>query len=271
MVVEVAKTQDEEVGDGTTTAVILAGELLKKSEDLIEQNVHPSIIAGGYRMAADKSIEVLSRVAKKIDIKDEKLLREIAATAMISKSIGSHRDMLAKIAVNSVTMIAEKTEDGSWSIDEDNIQITKKQGAGIADSELIPGVIIDKERVHPGMPRNVKKAKIALLDSAIEVKKTEIDAKIEITDPAQLQAFLKEEENMLSDMVAMVKKSGANVLFCQKGIDDLAQHYLAKEGIYTIRRVKKSDMEKLAKATGATVVSKIDELRKGQAKSTRTR
>jgi thermosome len=263
MVVEVAKTQDEEVGDGTTTAVILAGELLKKSEDLIEQNVHPSIIAGGYRMAADKSIEVLSRVAKKIDIKDEKLLREIAATAMISKSIGSHRDMLAKIAVNSVTMIAEKTEDGSWSIDEDNIQITKKQGAGIADSELIPGVIIDKERVHPGMPRNVKKAKIALLDSAIEVKKTEIDAKIEITDPAQLQAFLKEEENMLSDMVAMVKKSGANVLFCQKGIDDLAQHYLAKEGIYTIRRVKKSDMEKLAKATGATVVSKIDELRKG--------
>jgi thermosome len=263
MVVEVAKTQDEEVGDGTTTAVILAGELLKKSEDLIEQNVHPSIIAGGYRMAADKSIEVLSKVAKKIDIKDEKLLREIAATAMISKSIGSHRDLLAKIAVKSVTMIAEKTEDGSWSIDDDNIQITKKQGAGIADSELIPGVIIDKERVHPGMPRNVKKAKIALLDSAIEVKKTEIDAKIEITDPAQLQAFLKEEENMLSDMVARVKKSGASVLFCQKGIDDLAQHYLAKEGIYTIRRVKKSDMEKLAKATGATVVSKIDELRKG--------
>jgi thermosome len=262
MVVEVAKTQDEEVGDGTTTAVILAGELLKKSEDLIEQNVHPSIIAGGYRMAADKSIEVLSKVAKKIDIKDEKRLREIAATAMISKSVGSHREMLAKIAVDSVTMIAEKTEAGRWSIDEDNIQITKKQGAGIADSELIPGIIVDKERVHPGMPRDVKKAKVALLDSAMEVKKTEIDAKIEITDPAQLQAFLKEEENMLRDMVSRVKKSGANVLFCQKGIDDLAQHYLAKEGIYTVRRVKKSDMEKLTKATGATIVSKIDELRK---------
>jgi thermosome len=263
MVVEVAKTQDQEVGDGTTTAVILTGELLKKSEDMIEQNVHPTIIAGGYRIAADRSIEILSKIAKKIDIKDKKQLREIAATAMISKSIGSHRDMLADIAVKSVTMVAEKTEDGRWAIDDDNIQIKKKQGAGIADSELIPGIIVDKERVHPGMPRSVKKAKIALLDSAMEVKKTEIDAKIEITDPTQLQAFLNEEENMLKGMVARIKKSGANVLFCQKGIDDLVQHYLSKEGIYTLRRVKKSDMEKLAKATGGTIVSKIDELRKG--------
>jgi thermosome len=262
MVVEVAKTQDEEVGDGTTTAVILAGELLKKSEDLIEQNVHPTIIAGGYRMAADKSIEILSKVARKVGIKDKKLLKEIAATAMISKSVGSHRDLLADIAVRAVTMVAEKTEEGRLSIDDDNIQVVKKQGAGIADTELIPGIIVDKERVHPGMPQNVKKAKIALIDSALEVKKTEIDAKIEITDPAQLQAFLKEEEKMLKDMVERIKKSGANVLFCQKGIDDLAQHYLAKEGVYTVRRVKKSDMEKLAKATGAMVVSKIDELGK---------
>lgn len=263
MLVEVAKTQDQEVGDGTTTAVILAGELLKKSEDMIDQNVHPTIIAGGYRIAADKSVEILSRIAKKIDIKDKKQLREIAATAMISKSIGSHRDMLADIAVKAVTTVAEKTEDGRWSIDDDNIQVTKKHGAGIADTELISGIIVDKERVHPGMPRHVKKAKIALLDSAMEVKKTEIDAKIEITDPSQLQAFLNEEEKMLKGLVARVKKSGANVLFCQKGIDDLVQHYLSKEGIYTVRRVKKSDMEKLAKATGATIVSKIDELRKG--------
>ena len=263
MLVEVAKTQDQEVGDGTTTAVILAGELLKKSEDMIDQNVHPTIIAGGYRIAADKSVEILSKIAKKIDIKDKKQLREIAATAMISKSVGSHRDMLADIAVKAVTTVAEKTEDGRWLIDEDNIQVTKKHGAGIADTELIRGIIVDKERVHPGMPRHVKKAKIALLDSAMEVKKTEIDAKIEITDPSQLQAFLNEEEKMLKGLVARVKKSGANVLFCQKGIDDLVQHYLSKEGIYTVRRVKKSDMEKLAKATGATIVSKIDELRKG--------
>ena len=263
MLVEVAKTQDQEVGDGTTTAVILAGELLKKSEDMIDQNVHPTIIAGGYRIAADKSVEILSKIAKKIDIKDKKQLREIAATAMISKSVGSHRDMLADIAVKAVTTVAEKTEDGRWSIDEDNIQVTKKHGAGIADTELIRGIIVDKERVHPGMPRHVKKAKIALLDSAMEVKKTEIDAKIEITDPSQLQAFLNEEEKMLKGLVARVKKSGANVLFCQKGIDDLVQHYLSKEGIYTVRRVKKSDMEKLAKATGATIASKIDELRKG--------
>jgi len=263
MLVEVAKTQDQEVGDGTTTAVILAGELLKKSEDMIDQNVHPTIIAGGYRIAADRSVEILSKIAKKIDIKDKKQLREIAATAMISKSVGSHRDMLADIAVKAVTAVAEKTEDGRWVIDEDNIQVTKKHGAGIADTELIRGIIVDKERVHPGMPRHVKKAKIALLDSAMEVKKTEIDAKIEITDPSQLQAFLNEEEKMLKGLVARVKKSGANVLFCQKGIDDLVQHYLSKEGIYTVRRVKKSDMEKLAKATGATIVSKIDELRKG--------
>lgn len=263
MVVEVAKTQDQEVGDGTTTAVILTGELLKKSEDMIEQNVHPTIIAGGYRIAADRAVEILSKISKRIDIKDRNQLREIAATAMISKSIGSHRDMLADIAVKSVTMVAEKTEDGRWAIDHDNIQIKKKQGAGIADSQLIHGIIVDKERVHPGMPRSVKKAKIALLDSAMEIKKTEIDAKIEITDPTQLQAFLNEEENILKGMVAKVRKSGANVLFCQKGIDDLAQHYLSKEGIYTLRRIKKSDMEKLAKATGGTIVSKIDELRKG--------
>lgn len=262
MIVEVAKTQDEEVGDGTTTAVILAGELLKKSEELIEQNVHPTIIAGGYRMAAERALKLIDRIAGKVSIKDTSMLNSIAATSMISKSASAHRDFLADIAVNAIKSIAEEDENGRYTVDMDNLQIVKKQGGAVTDSEFIRGIIVDKERVHPGMPRTVKKAKVALIDSALEVKKTEIDAKIEISDPSQLQAFLQEEESILKRMVEKVKSVGANVLFCQKGIDDLAQHYLAKEGIYAVRRVKKSDMEKLSKATGATIVTKIDELNK---------
>jgi thermosome len=261
MIVEVAKTQDEECGDGTTTAVILAGELLKKAEGLIEQNIHPTVISGGYRLAANKAKEYLEEVAIKVSPSDKETLMDIAKTSMISKSVASSRELLAKVAVDAVTAVAEKKEDGTWTVDDDNIQIVKKQGGSMDDTTMISGIIVDKEAVHPAMPKKVEKAKIALVDSALEVKKTEIDAKIEITDPSQLHAFLEEEENMLKKMVDTVKKSGATVLFCQKGIDDLAQHYLSKAGIYAVRRVKKSDMEKLAKATGANLVTKLDDLR----------
>jgi len=259
MIVEVAKTQDEECGDGTTTAVILAGELLKKAEALIEQNVHPTVIAGGYRLAAMKAREALEGVAIDVSPENRDALLDIARTAMISKSVSASRDLLAKVAVDAVSSVAEK-KDGKWTVDDDNIQIVKKQGGSMDDTHMISGIIVDKEAVHSAMPKRVENAKIALVDSALEVKKTEIDAKIEITDPTQLHAFLDEEENMLRKMVDIVKKSGANVLFCQKGIDDLAQHYLAKEKIYAVRRVKKSDMEKLAKATGAALVTKLDDL-----------
>ena len=261
MLVEVAKTQDEECGDGTTTAVILAGELLKKAESMIEQNVHPTVISGGYRSAAAKARELLEEAAIKVSPNDTEVLMDIARTAMISKSVSASRDLLADVAVKAVTAVVEKKEDGSWFVDDDNIQIVKKQGGSMDDTEMISGIIVDKEAVHPAMPKHVDGAKIALVDSALEVKKTEIDAKIEITDPSQLHAFLAEEENMLKKMVQIVKDSGANVLFCQKGIDDLAQHYLSKQGIYAVRRVKKSDMEKLAKATGANLVTKLDDLR----------
>lgn len=260
MIVEVAKTQDEECGDGTTTAVIMAGELLKKAEALIEQNVHPTVIASGFRLAAQKAQDILADVAIKITPDDKNKLKDIAMTAMISKSVSASREHLADISVRAVLAVAEK-KDGKFEVDQDNIQIVKKQGASMEDTQLIEGIIVDKEVVHSGMPKKVENAKIALIDSALEVKKTEIDAKIEITDPTQLQAFLAEEEKMLKRMVDIVKKSGANVAFCQKGIDDLAQHYLAKEGIYAVRRVKKSDMEKLSKATGATIVTKLDDLK----------
>jgi len=262
MLVEVAKTQDDEAGDGTTTAVILAGELLKKAEDLIEQNIHPTVIAAGYRLASDRAREVLDKVATKITIKDLDVLKKVAMTAMSSKSSSGHKELLADVAVKAVTAVAEQRADDSYFVDDDNIQIVKKQGGSIADTVLVDGIIVDKERVHPGMPSEVNDAKIALIDAALEIKKTEIDAKIEITDPTQLQAFLNEEEAMIKRMVDTVRKSGASVVFCQKGIDDLAQHYLAKDGIYAVRRVKKSDMEKLAKATGGKVVTKLDELSK---------
>jgi archaeal chaperonin len=260
MIVEVAKTQDEECGDGTTTAVILAGELLKRAEGLIEQNVHPTVIAAGYRLASQKAQEILKTVGMKVTPDDAEMLNDIATTAMISKSVSASREILADISVKAVLSIAEK-KDGKFEVDQDNIQIVKKVGGSMEDSKMISGIIVDKEVVHSGMPKKVENAKIALIDSAMEVKKTEIDAKIEITDPSQLQAFLSEEENMLKKMVETVKKSGATVVFCQKGIDDLAQHFLAKEGIYAVRRAKKSDMEKLAKATGATIATKLDELK----------
>jgi len=261
MLVEVAKTQDEECGDGTTTAVVLTGELLKKSVDLIDANVHPTIITAGYRMASNKAMEVLESVGVTVEPKDRETLLKIAKTAMMSKSISGSKDLMAQVAVDSVTNVAEKVS-GKWTVDMDNIQVTKKHGGSMDDTQLIPGIIVDKEPVHPAMPKRIEKAKIALLDVAMEIKKTEIDAKIEITDPTQMHAFLDEEERMLRGMVDKVKSVGANVVFCQKGIDDLVQHFLAKEGIYAGRRVKKGDMEKLSLATGATIISKINELDK---------
>ncbi|MCI4318736.1 MAG: TCP-1/cpn60 chaperonin family protein [Thermoplasmata archaeon] len=261
MLVEVAKTQDQECGDGTTTAVVLAGELLKRAEGLIEQNIHPTLISQGYRLAAQKAVEVLDSIAVPVKFEDIETLQRIATTAMASKAVSYDREHLAELSVKAVRAVAEKGEKG-YTVDLENIQMIKKQGGAMTDTQLIEGVIVDKEKVHTGMPTQVKEPKIALLDAALEIKKTEIDAKIEINDPSQLNAFLQEEENMLKRMVESVVKSGATALFCQKGIDDLAQHFLAKAGIYAVRRVKKSDMEKLAKATGAAIVSKVSELSK---------
>lgn len=259
MIVEVAKAQDEECGDGTTTAVILTGELLKNAGDLLDQNIHPTVVTRGYQMAAEKAVEILNKIAIPIKAGDKNTLKDIAMTSMASKGASSAKEILANVVVESVSSIAEKI-DGKTVVDLDNIQVQKKQGGTIHDTEIIKGIILDKERVHEGMPRQVKNAKIALVDAALEVKKTEVDAKIEIRDPSQLQAFLDEEESMLRKMVEKVKKSGTTVLICQKGVDDLAQHFLAKEGIYAVRRAKKSDMEKLAKATGARIVASLDDL-----------
>ncbi|RLI92803.1 MAG: thermosome subunit [Candidatus Altiarchaeales archaeon] len=259
MVVEVAKTQDDEVGDGTTTAVVLTGELLANAEKLLDQGIHSTVIARGYRMAANKAQEILRDIGNKITLKDRDLLKKIAITAMTGKGAEASKELLAELAVDAITQIAEK-ENGKIVVDMDNVKVEKKEGGSIADSELIQGVIIDKERVHPGMPKKVTDAKIALLDTAIEIKETETDAKIQITDPSQLQAFVAQEEKILKEMVENIAKTGANVVFCQKGIDDLAQHFLAKKGIFAVRRVKKSDMEKLAKATGGTIVTNLKDL-----------
>jgi len=256
MMVEVAKTQDSMVGDGTTTAVVLAGELLKQAEDLLEQEIHPTVIAAGYRDAADKSMEILLSIATKVTTKDDDLLGKIAITAMTGKGSQAARDELAVIAVKAVKSVAD--EDGT--VDIDNITVEKKVGGSITDSQLVSGVVIDKERLHSDMPKKVTGARIALLDAAVEISKTEIDAKIQITSPDQLQSFLDQEETMLRDMVNRIKDSGANVVFVQKGIDDLAQHFMARAGLYAIRRVKKGDMEKLARATGAKIINSIHEL-----------
>lgn len=259
MVVEVAKTQDEEVGDGTTTAVILTGELLANAEKLLDQGIHSTVIVKGYRMAAAKAQEVLNEIGRKVSLEDDKLLNEIAITAMTGKGAEASKEMLADLSVKAIKQIVEKT-DGKITADMDNVKVEKKQGGSTADSELIQGVIIDKERVHPGMPKKVDNAKIALLDAAIEIKKTETDANIRITDPSQLQAFVIQEENLLRGMADSIAKTGANVVFCQKGIDDLAQHFLSKAGIFAAKQVKKSDMEKLAKATGAVIVTNLKDL-----------
>ena len=258
MVVEVAKTQDEQVGDGTTSAAVVAGQLLSKAEDLIEQEIHPTIIAAGYRLAAEKAVEVLNSLAMKVEISDRNLLISIAETAMTGKGAESAKSLLSKIAVDAVTSITDT--NGKNTVDKENINIVKKVGGSVENSELINGMIIDKERIHPNMPQKVKEAKILLLNSAIELKDTEVDAEISITSPDQLQSFLDQEELMLKKIVQQVVGSGANVVFCQKGVEDIAQHFLAKAGIIAIRRVKKSDMEKLARATGGKLITNLDEV-----------
>jgi len=259
MLVEVAKTQDDEVGDGTTTAVVIAGELLKRSEKLLEQKVHPTIITEGFRKATEKSLEILDKIAKKVDPKDRDLLLKVAKTAINSKIVSENRDKIAEIAVNAALAVVE-TVNGQLKVDMDKIQIQKKEGESIDDTKLINGIILDKEIVNPAMKKRIENAKILLLSEAMEIKKTEFDAKLQITNPDQIQAFLDQEEQMLKNMVDKVVATGANVVISQKGIDDLVQHYLAKKGISAIRRVKKSDLEKLAKATGGTIFSNFDSL-----------
>ena len=259
MIIEVAKTQEQHCYDGTTTAVVLAGELLKRSEDLIEQNVHPTVICEGFRLAAEKAMDILSEHGIDVNSEQSKMLNEVAKTALTGKSAGAVREFLADICVRAVICVGGE-EDGERYVDLDDIKVQKKQGGSIRDSTLIDGILLDKERVHSGMPRSVSDASIALINSAIEVKKTEVDAKIQITNPNQLASFLEEEEGYLRGLVEKIESSGANVVVCQKGIDDLAQHYMAKSGIFAIRRAKKSDMEALSKATGASIITNIDDL-----------
>lgn len=257
MIVEVAKAQEDEVGDGTTTAVVIAGALLKEAEGLLEQDIHPTVIANGYRLASVEAQNILTKMAISVKVEDKALLKQLAKTSMAGRGTEGGMDHLADLCVEAVSKVSD--ENG---IDIDNIKIDKKAGGSLEDSLLVDGVIIDKERVHSGMKKVVKSPKIALLDAAIEVKETETDAEIRITSPDQLDAFLKQEEKMLRTMVDQIVKSGATVVLCQKGIDDMAQHFLAKKGIFAIRRVKKSDMEKLARATGARIVTNLSDLEK---------
>jgi len=259
MMVEIAKTQDDMVGDGTTTAVVLAGELLKKAEELLDQNIHPTIIVSGFRKATQKAMETINKIAILVDVEDRTTLRKVAVTSMASKAVGPAKEHLAEIAIDAVKQIAEQRGDRRIA-DIDNIQIIKKTGKSLFESQLIKGLIIDKEVVHSGMPKRLEKAKIALLDCPLEIEKTEISAEIRIRDPTQMKAFLDQETKMLQEMVEKIKNSGANVVFCQKGIDDMAQHFLAKEGILAARRAKESDMEKLARATGGRMVTDLDDL-----------
>jgi len=261
MIVEVAKTQENEVGDGTTTAVVIAGELLKNAELLLDQEVHPSVLTRGYRAAARKSLEILDSIAENISIKDTQQLEKIAMTAMTGKGAEAFKENLARIVVTAIKEISEEV-DKNIIVDVSNIKIEKHVGGSVEDTELVQGLVIDKERVHPSMPKQVKDAKIALVDCALEIKDTEIDAKISITSPSQMQQFLDQEEKMLRDMADKIAASGANVVFCQKGVDDLVQHFLAKQGIYCVRRVKESDMEKLSKATGARIITNLVDLGK---------
>ena len=262
MIVEIAKTQDSECGDGTTTAVILAGELLKNAEELMDKGVHPTAISNGYRRASNESLELLDKISRKVSRSDVKTLKSIAITSMTGKSSEANAEFLADLTVNSIKAVAESKDKNNVEVDRSNIKIQKKQGGSIADTEQVSGIIMDKEPVHTDMPRNVKKARVALIDAPLEIKKTEIESKIQINDPSQIQAFLDQEESTIKKMVDTISKSGANVLICQKGIDDLAQHFLAKNNIMAIRRAKKSDIDALSKATGGKIISNIDSMSK---------
>ena len=259
MLVEVAKTQDNEAGDGTTSAVIIAGELLSKAEELIEKNIHPTVIIDGYKLAQEKALETLEKIALPVDLKKSDYLKKAAVTSMASKLVAEHKEYLADIVVKAMLTVAEK-ENGTYKVDVDDVRVEKKTGESLRETSLIEGIVLDKEIAHSGMPKRVEKAKIALLDASLEIEKTEYDAKLNIESPEQIDAFLKQEENMLKDMSDKIAASGANVVICQKGIDDMVQHFLSRKKIAAIRRAKKSDMEKLAKATGASIVTNLQSL-----------
>ena len=259
MMVEVAKSVDNEVGDGTTSSVVFAGALLERAEELINKDVHPSVIVDGYNAAAEQALKLLEKIAVKVDISDKDLLLKITRTSMDSKLVSDDSPVLAQIVVDAVKQIAEKTDAG-YKVDLDDIKVEKKAGGSMRDTKLIRGIVLDKEVVHAGMPKKIESAKIALINSALEIEKTEMSAEIRISDPQQMQMFLEEENRMLKSMVDKIKSAGANVVLCQKGIDDIAQHYLAKAGILAVRRVKESDMTKMARATGARVVNNLDDL-----------
>ena len=259
MMVEVAKTQDDMVGDGTTTAVVLAGELLGKAEELLDLNIHPTVIVAGYRKASQKALETLDKISIAVDLDNREMMKSVSLTSMASKTVGKASEHFAEIALDAVKQVSEQHGD-RWVVDIDNIQIIKKEGKSLQDTQLVNGIILDKEVVHASMPKLVEKAQIALVNVALEVKKTEVSAEIRIRDPSQIKAFLDKETNMLRDMVGKIKKVGTNVLICQKGIDDTAQHFLAKEGILAIQRAKESDMEKLSRATGGKIVTNLDDL-----------
>jgi chaperonin GroEL (HSP60 family) len=260
MMVEIAKSVDNEVGDGTTSSVVFAGALLEKAEDLINKNVHPSVIVDGYDAASEQALKLLQKIAVKVNPEDKELLIKIARTSMYSKLVSEDSPILSQIAVDATRQVAEKIDSGSLSVDLDNIKVEKKAGGSIHDTKLIKGMILDKEVVHTGMPKRIEKAKIALINSALEIEKTEMSAEIRINDPQQMQKFLDEENHMLKSMVDKIKTAGANVVVCQKGIDDMVQHYLSRSAILAVRRVKESDMSKLSKATNAKVVNNLDDL-----------
>ena len=259
MMVEVAKTIDTEVGDGTTSSVVFAGALLEKAEKLLEKDVHSTVIVDGYQAASEKSLELLADFAKSIKPDDQESLIKIAKTSMQSKLISEDSEPMSKLVVGAILKIAEKNGD-AYSVDLDNLKVEKKSGASIQDTALIKGIVLDKEIVHSGMPTKIQNAKIALVNAALEVEKTEMSAEIRISDPSQMQMFLEEENRMLKEMVTKLHNVGTNVLICQKGIDDISQHYLAKHGILAVRRVKESDMTKLAKATGGRITTNLDDI-----------
>ena len=259
MMVEVSKTIDTEVGDGTTSSVVFAGALLEKAEKLLEKDVHSTVIVDGYQAASEKALELLAGFAKSVKPDDEESLIKIAKTSMQSKLISEDSEPLSKLVVGAILKIAEKNGDTN-SVDLDNLKVEKKSGASIQDTALIKGIVLDKEIVHSGMPTKIQKAKIALVNAALEVEKTEMSAEIRISDPTQMQMFLEEENRMLKEMVTKLHNAGTNVLICQKGIDDISQHYLAKHGILAVRRVKESDMTKLAKATGGRITTNLDDI-----------
>src|ERR687883_522487 len=261
MMVEVAKSVDNEVGDGTTSSVVFAGSLLQQAEDLVSKDVHPSVIVDGYTAASEQALKLLQKIAIKVDINDKERLQKIARTSMDSKLVSEDSPILSQIVVDAAKQVVERIgDDDDFKVDLDNIKVEKKAGGSMADTKLIKGIVLDKEVVHAGMPKVVENAKIALLNSALEIEKTEMSAEIRISDPQQMQMFLNEENKMLKSMVDKVVSAGANVVLCQKGIDDIAQHYFAKEGIMAVRRVKESDMFKLSKATGARLINNLDDL-----------